>query len=236
MKLLLQFILLVLIAYSDSFAQTSFEFKVLEENRSMTKGNANALIINLPNTSYKKVSKLWSKYLKNFRGKIKYNRKVNEYFSDNAEIKDMSENTVDITSKVYDNGAEGTSIAIWFNLGVTYLSSKEFPERYVLGEKVLKDFSLLVSADMIAAQLKEEEKKLESMKETLKDLEKQQTNSEDNIAKQKEIIKKAEESIVQSNKDIEESIAAQTQEKLHIKDQEKLIETIQRKLKSVQKK
>ena len=64
--------------------------------------------------------------IKNFKGKLKYNRKIDEYFSDNAEIKDMSENAVDIISKVYDNGAEGTTVAIWFNLGVTYLSSEKY--------------------------------------------------------------------------------------------------------------
>jgi hypothetical protein len=235
MKTIVSIFILLTIAYSTAFSQTNFEFKVLEENRSMSKGNANALIVNLPNTSYKQVNKLWNKYIKNFKGKLKYNRKIAEYFSDNAEIKDMSENAVDIISKVYDNGAEGTTVAIWFNLGVTYLSAEKYPERYPSGEKILKDFSLLVSADMIAAQLKEEEKRLESMNDTLKSLEKDKAQSEANINKQKDIITKAEASIVQSQKDIEGNLETQGQQKLNIKDQEKVIETIKRKLKAVQK-
>jgi hypothetical protein len=235
MKTIVSIFILFTIASTTTFAQTDFEFKVLEENRSMTKGNANALIVNLPNTSYKQVNKLWSKYLKNFKGKTKYNRKIDEYFSDNAEIKDMSENAVDIISKVYDNGAEGTTVAVWFNLGVTYLSSEKYPERYPSGEKILKDFSFLVSADMIAAQLKEEEKILVNMNDTLKSLEKAKIQSETNISKQKEIITKAEASIVQSEKDIDNNLDSQDKQKLSIKDQEKAIEIIKRKLKTVQK-
>jgi len=235
MKTIATIFILFTMAYTTTFAQTDFEFKVLEENRSMTKGSANALIVNLPNTSYKQVNKLWSKYLKNFKGKTKYNRKIDEYFSDNAEIKDMSENAVDIISKVYDNGEEGTTVAVWFNLGVTYLSAEKHPERYPFGEKLLKDFSLLVSADMIAAQLKEEEKRLVSMNDTLKSLEKEKTQSEANITKQKEIIIKAEASIVQSEKDIEGNLEDQGKQKLSIKEQEKIIETIKRKLKVIQK-
>lgn len=105
MKSIVSIFILFTITYTTTFAQTGFEFKILEENRSMSKGNANALIVNLPNTSYKQVNKLWNKYLKNFKGKMKYNRKIDEYFSDNAEIKDMSENAVDIISKIYDNGS-----------------------------------------------------------------------------------------------------------------------------------
>ncbi len=235
MKTIVSIFILLTIAYSTAFSQTNFEFKVLEENRSMSKGNANALIVNLPNTSYKQVNKLWNKYIKNFKGKLKYNRKIDEYFSDNAEVKDMSENAVDIISKVYDNGAEGTTVAIWFNLGVTYLSAEKYPERYPSGEKILKDFSLLVSADMIAAQLKEEEKRLENMNDTLKSLEKAKVQSEANITKQKEIITKAEASIVKSEKDIEGNLDNQGKQKLNIKEQEKVIETIKRKLKTIQK-
>ena len=84
MKTIVFTLILLSVACTTMFAQDDFEFKVLEENRTMTKGSANALVVNLPNTSYKEVNKLWSKYLKNFKGKIKYDRKAQEYFSDNA--------------------------------------------------------------------------------------------------------------------------------------------------------
>ena len=116
---------------------------------------------------------------------------------------------------------------------MTYLSSAEYAERYPFGEKILKDFSLLVSADMIAAQLKEEEKTLSSMRDDLKTLEKQKIEEETNINKQKEAISKAESSIVQSEKSIEKNLETQETQKITIKEQEKVIEIVKRKLKAV---
>ncbi len=235
MKVIITILVLMTIAYTTVIAQSEFEFKVLEENRAMTKGSANALIVHLPNTTYKKVNKLWSKYLRNFRGKMKYNRKRKEYFVDNAELKEMSDNAVDITSKIQDNGTEGTTVVVWFNLGVTYLSSDQYPERYLVGAKLLKEFSLLASADMIAEQLKEEEKLLATMKDTYEDLEKDKASEENNITKQKQTIIKAEASIATSERKIEENLEAQEKQKLSIKEQEKIVEQVKRKLKMVQK-
>ena len=38
---------------------------------------------------------------------------MNEHFTDDAELKDMSDNTVDIVAKVEERGAEGTVITVW---------------------------------------------------------------------------------------------------------------------------
>lgn len=214
-------------------AQGQIDFKITEENKAMSKGSYNALVIQLPNTSSKQVNKLWNKYLKNFKGKTKYDRKGSEYFSDNAYIKGMSDNTVDITAKIYDKGEQGTELAVWFNLGVTYLSSQQHAERYPIGAKVLQDFGLLVSSDLIEAQLKEEEKILESMNDTLKTLVKEEKAATDEIAKQENIIKKAEEHIEGAKQSIEESQNAQNEQTEHIKAQEKRIEAIRRKLKEL---
>ncbi|MFK7796466.1 MAG: hypothetical protein AB8E82_03355 [Aureispira sp.] len=235
MKTIGLILILLTLSFTTLLAQDEFEFKVVEESRDMTKGTANALVVNLPNTNYKEVNKLWSKYLKSFRGRLKYNRRVGEYFSDNAEIKEMSDNAVDIISRVYDNGGEGTTIAVWFNLGVTYLSASKYPERYSVGEKILKDFSLLVSEDMIEAQLKEEEKEWSNMQSILKGYEKDQSSAESNIVKQKDIIAKAKASITASEKDVENSLANQEEQKGLLKEQAKVIETIKRKLKAVKK-
>ena len=211
-------IFILLTIHTNTFAQTDFECKVLEENRTMTKGSANALTINLPNISYEKVNKLWSKYLKNFNEKTQYNQETGEYFSEKTAIKDMSESTVDLISKVYDNGEDGTTVSIWFDLGAAYLSLEQHPEGYPSGEKILKDFSLLFSADLLKAQLKEEKNKLSSMHDALKHIE-------------RDIIIHSGSDAVQYEKDT----AKFNKHLLNIKEQEKVIETIKRKLKVIQK-
>lgn len=229
------YLLLVCLLISSSlFAQ--IDLTVKEETRSMQNGSANALVLPLPNTSYKKVNKLWSKYVRNFKGKSKYNKKINEHFSDNATIPDMSDNTVDIIARVEDKGEQGTEITVWYNLGVIYLSSEEYPERYLIGEKLLYNFGLLVSADIIEAQIEEEEKQLVTYTDEFKELQKAKTKEESNIEKQKEIILKAQQSIKNSEKTIEENIAAQAAQQNTIEEQQKLIEEMKRKLKEVQRK
>lgn len=223
----------LLVFSSSLFAQ--IELKVQEGTRSTSEGAANALILQLPNTSYKQVNKLWGKYIKDYKGKTKYDRKTNEYFTDDAEVKDMSNNTVDITAKVNDKGEQGTELVVWFNLGVTYLSATEYPERYAIGEKIVRDFGLLVSADLIEEQLKIEEKKLVDYNEELKKLAQKKTAEDNNIKKQKENIAKAEESIKTSENVIAENAKEQDVQKTTIKEQEVLIEDIKRKLKTINK-
>jgi len=231
---------LLLILFSLSILQATLyaqgEPQIEEATKSMSKGAFNALVVDLPQSSYKKAQKMWKKYAKNFRGRLKYDRKTNEYFLDNAEIKDMSDNSIDITAQIYQKGENGSEMTVWFNLGVTYLSSEEHPERFAKAHAILSDFSLLVSADWLKELLKEEEKTLDGMNSELNDLENQKLDEEKNIKKQEEIIAKAEESIKNSEDNIEKNIEEQAKQETVISDQEKVIEGIKKKLKKLEKK
>ncbi|MCP4443525.1 MAG: hypothetical protein GY810_31875 [Aureispira sp.] len=210
------------------------EFKISEETRSMSKGSFNALVIDLPGTSSKKVMKSWTKFMGNYRGKTKYSKKVGEAFTDNAEIKDMSENTVDVYAKLEElGGDQGTRLSVWFNLGVTYLTSNEHSERYPAGEEVLKAFAATVSADLIAARLKEKEKELKEVMADLKKLEKTKTGYDRDVKNYEETIKKAEEGIAETDKKIDENLKEQDTMKDDITEREKEIEEIEKRLKKV---
>jgi hypothetical protein len=235
MQSIYQLSLLFLFCLSSISLAAQVDITIQEETRSMDKGSANALILKLPNTSYKKVNKLWGKYVRNFKGKTKYNRKINEYFSDDATVKEMSDNTIDITAKIYNRSDESTELAVWFNLGVVYLSSSEYPDRYVIAEKLLYDFGLLVSADIIEAQIETEEKQLVAYTDQLKSIQQAKLAEENNIKKQQEIIRKAETSIQESEKTIEQNITEQTKQKEIISEQQKLLEELKQKLNEVRK-
>lgn len=231
--------LLLLITISLSVFQGTLyaqgEPQIEEATKSMSKGSFNALVVDLPQSSYKKAQKMWKKYSKNLRGKLKYDRKADEYFLDNAEIKDISENSIDITAQIYQKGENGSEMTVWFNLGVTYLSSEEHPERFAVAHAILSDFSLLVSADWLKERLKEEEKTLDGMNSELNDLENIKLDEEKNIQKQEEIIAKAEESIKNSENTIEKNVDDQAKQGTVISDQEKVIEGIKKKLKKLEK-
>lgn len=212
------------------------EFNISEENRSMSKGSYNALVIDLPGTSAKKVMKSWTKFIGAYKGKTKYSRKVGEAFTDDARIKDMSENTVDIYAKLEDMGEEGTRLAVWFNLGVTYLASSEHSERYPAGEEVLKAFAATVSADLIAARLKEKQKELKDVQGDLKKLEKTKSGYDRDVENYQATIKKAEEGIKETDEKIDKNLEEQGTVKDDIAEREKEIEEIEKRLKKVKNK
>lgn len=229
-KLMITF--LVILMYS-SFGWTQIETPIKEETRSCSYGSFNALVMELKGVSAKEANKAWDKHIKAFKGKTKYDRKINEYFSDDATIKDMSDNNVDVIAKIEERGTEGSVIIVWFNLGVTYLSSKDYPERYPAGEKILKDYARILSADMIQAELDSAKKLLKDYEDNLKRLEKEKAQQLKNIEDYKATIKKMEESIVVAEEEIKKSDEAQGTAKLTIDEQKKIIEDIQKRLDSV---
>lgn len=235
MKNLLLLVALMVVQTSLLAQLPEFEFKVVEETRSMSQGSANALVVNWPKASAKTVSKNWKSYAKKFKGKLKYDGKQGEYFVDNAELKEMSENFVDIRAKVNQKG-EGVELVVWFNLGVTYLASKDHPERYPAAEKFLRKFDLMVYAELMKEQLKIEEKKLKLMNKELKKIERAQDKEKKKIDKQKKIIEKAEKAIDDSEKVIEEQDAVKEKQATEIEYQNQLIDKINGKIKEAKKK
>ncbi|MCH2022311.1 MAG: hypothetical protein MK207_07480 [Saprospiraceae bacterium] len=206
---------------------------IKEETKTNSKGSFNALVMELPGTTGKEVNKAWTKFMKKYKGKTKFERKMNEYTTDDATIKGMSDNTVDIIAKVEEKGAEGTAISVWFNLGVSYLSSKEFSDRYPAAEKILKAFANQVSANMIEEELKLAEKELKELEDLLKKLEKDKVQRNRDIENYKSTILKMENSIIKAEDDIKNNEKEQDKTSIDISEQEKVVEDIKSRLKSV---
>jgi len=173
------------------------DFTIREETTALSSGSFNALVLELDGKNQKLVAKAWKKFAKRYKGKTKYNRKSNEYFSDEATVQNLSDNTVDIYTKISEQ-EEKTFVYVAFNLGVTYLSSAQFPERYPIGQKVVTDFGYYVSADLFAAQIKAEEKQLRREKRDVKKIENKRKKYERKIEKAKRDIEKNEKQLEQS--------------------------------------
>jgi predicted nucleic acid-binding Zn-ribbon protein len=134
---------------------------------------------------------------------------------------------------VEERGADGTAISVWFNLGVSYLSSKDFSDRYPAAEKILKAFANQVSADMIEDELKLAEKELKELEDLLKKLEKDEVQRTKDIEDYKATILKMEESITKAEDDIKKNEEDQGKTTIDIDEQEKIVEDIKTRLESV---
>jgi hypothetical protein len=230
-------LIVALVTFQTSlFAQLpDFDFKVKEETQSMSQGSANALVVSWPKASEKTVSKNWKNYAKKFKGKVSYDRNQGEYFLDNAELKDMSENNVDVRTKIIQKG-EGVEMIVWFNLGVTYLSSKEHGERYPAAENFLRKFDLMIYAELMKEQLKVEEKKEKLMTKELKKTQKAQEKEKKKIEKQQKTIDKAQQAIDESEKVLDEQKTIEEKQASEIEEQNQLIDLINAKIKEAKKK
>ncbi len=231
MKTLVLLSALLLGISASSWAQINSLIK--EETKANSKGSFNALVMELPGTSSKEVTKAWNKYIKQYKGKTKYDRRSNEYITEDATFKEMSDNTVDVIAKIEERGQEGSVITVWFNLGVSYLSSKDFSERYPAGEKVLKDFAKSVSSDMIEEELKEAEKQLKDYESNLSKLEKEEKQRTKDIEDYKNTIQKMEQNITEAENDVKESKEGQGKAKVEIDEQKKVVDEIKKRLESV---
>ncbi len=232
MKKLLFAAFFVMSALLSSEATAQKELKISEETRAMSLGQFNCLVMQLPGTKKKDVEGAWGDYVKKYKGKTKSN-KSGEQFTDDATIKDMSPNTVDIYAKVVDlpnNG--GTELTVWFNVGLTYLSSKDFPQQYAAGDKLLREFAGTVSAALLAEELKAEEKKLKDFEEELKSLEKAKSGHDKDILNAKETIKKQEDNIRKSEEEIKANLKSQEDKQKQINDQKKAVEDAAARLKA----
>lgn len=226
------FALLVFISGGHlSFAQVKTTIR--EEVRSNSKGSYSCLVMDCPGVSSEKVKDVWDQYVKEFKGKTKHDNKNKETFTDDATIKEMSENSVDIYAKIEEKGDKGSEISVWFNLGATYVSQKEFPKQFEVANRLMEKFSKKLSADMLEDQLKEEEKTLRKMEDDLKDLEKDEKKSKKDIEEAKEQIKKAEEDIKKSEENIKTKVEEQGKKKTEIDTQKKKVSEIENTMKSM---
>jgi chromosome segregation ATPase len=218
-----------------SFATAQVKTTLKEEVRANSKGSFPALVLIIPNTTGDKVRDTWESFVKNYKGKTNYSKKDKEVFSDDATIKEMSENTVDIYARIDENAEKGSELTVWFNLGAIYLSQKEFPKQFDVARKILEKFSDKLSADMLEDLLKEEEKALKKLEDDYKDLEKDEEKRKKDIVDYKETIRKMEENIKKAEEDIKTKIEEKSKKKSEIDTQTKKVNDVKTEIKKSQK-
>ncbi len=196
--------------------------QVQNQSMVMSKGNNPSVKILLENTDTKTVEDAWSKYIKKYKGKTKEMKKTKEFFTDDAEIKDMSSNTVDVYAKVMkkENDSE---LVVWFDLGGAFLSSQNHPDRYPVAVGMLEKFQLSVSRTAMEDAIKVQEGLLKKMNNDLDGLKKEESNQESDIAKYEKKIEEAKQKIVEAQ-------AAQKTKSSEIEDQQRMIKDMKGKL------
>ena len=202
------------------FAALGLSAQVKEGKAAMSQGSQSALYVKLENVQAKDVESEWIKYARNFNGKTSKVKKTDEYMTDDATIKDMSENTVDIYALAKQEGPD-VQFFLWFDLGGAYLDARLHSGKIGEGRKILEDFARTVRVDQMEALIKEQEGVVKKMEKELADFEKDQ--------------KDAEKAIADLEKKIEESVKNQEAKRAEIKTGQVKLDELQQALKKVEK-
>lgn len=210
--------ILFILAISFSFA-TFAQITIDESVKLMSKGSNNAYVLTFPDVETKTIEKGWKDFMKDYKAKPKFDKKTQEYFADNAKIKDMSDNVVDVYSKLEKSTDGNAVMTIWFDLGGAYVDSKTHPDQSAIAQQMLQKFIFESNKELAEAIVKAEEKELDALNGDLKKLEKQNENYHDDI-------RKAEEKIAKLKADIDSNLIEQTAKKEEIGTQEAVVKEV----------
>jgi hypothetical protein len=175
--------------------------KVEERSEDIADGRNNTFSVTVFEADEKTVEKEWKDVLKDFNGKT--SSKKNELFTDDATIKAMSENTVDIYTR-FTKVEGGIKVTVGFDLGGAFVSSSNDAGKAKVATEILHDFGVKVTKKAMEDIVKEEEKNQEKMEKDLADMVSEKETLKKNIERWTEQIEKAKEDIKKNEKSQEE--------------------------------
>ncbi|MBC6994866.1 hypothetical protein QWY85_19105 [Neolewinella lacunae] len=215
------FLLLLVLAGTEVLSA-----QVTAQRLTHSRGNNDALILELPSAQDKLVGKLWTDWLKeNYDVRTKKVKKTkDELESLNFSIPGVSAGgKVDMYSAVRSSGT-GSEVTIWIATPEGYVSPELNSTRYVEAEKMLMRFALEVSRAQIELDVANEEAKLQELEKELDKLRKEQEKYE-------KAILDAEKAIEDARLAIERSRTDQENKSREIGQQIQQVEMVKRKLK-----
>lgn len=210
-------------AVSLSFISWGQKISVHEQNEDLGKGKNNALVVTIYGADPGDVEKDWKSMMKDYNAKVSTSKGI--MFADNALIKDMGNNTIDIYTR-FDEKKDEIDMVVSFDLGGAYMSSSQHPDKYKIAEKIMHDFAVKETAAALADKQKVQQKALDKLNSQEKDLEKDNKNLNSDIEDHQNRIKKDQDNIVKNKDD-------QAKKQTEISNQQKVVDDLAKQAKEV---
>ncbi len=187
---------------------------VTEAPVSFSMGTQPAFTITLQDADLDEAEKVLKKYMKDYKGKYGGSPK-SEIMVDDAEIRAMSDNTVDIYIKMYEASTD-VRFSAAFDLGGAYVTSEGHPDAADAAEQVVKDYAMAYYKERTEQELDAEEDKLKDLEKELDGL----IKDKDKLSKD---IGSSERDIDRARQDIAENEADQDRKRAEIETQKDVI-------------
>lgn len=222
MKIILN-TLLILITATFSLSSQSVD----ESSQSMSLGSQVGYTVSIDGADKNTTENVVKKYFKD-HGKVKNNKKAKELYSENIILPMVAgSNEVNLYLK-FDERASLTSVTAWVDLGGQFVNGDEHPGEAKGMEQMMSEIYIAVKRQVIENEMKEEEKNMKKLTKELSKLEKNNKNYHKKIADAKKKIEENEGNIEQNLKDQED-------QRIKIKNQQKLLDEIISRLNNVGK-
>ncbi|MEM1123151.1 MAG: hypothetical protein AAGJ18_22105 [Bacteroidota bacterium] len=185
------------------FLTTAFSWvlaQVSEEEKAMSQGVNNAIVVNIPNTTTKIAEKVWKDYARQFSGKTKRNRKSEEWTTTGGKISGIGTDGLTVYAQIQSNN-DDVELAMWVPMSEGYLSSTEYGEEYKEAEKLLNDYALEVKIETVKQELGGEEKTLGKLEKDLKKLKRDNEGYHKDIKNAEQDIDESEKGLITNKED-----------------------------------
>jgi len=176
--------------------------EVVETQTTMSRGENNALYIEIKDANTKDVEKHWKKYLKSeYAGKRTETDRSDEMVTENASIAGLGSN-VTVYAKANSLSNDAVGFTAFFENSEGFVTS-ENESAYKVVKGLMYDFGIEERKYAVNEQLEDAEKDQKRLEKDLSSLETKNKNLHDDIEMYRKKIKQAEEDIVKNNEDQE---------------------------------
>ena len=196
---------------------------VTEQIVAMEGISRNSLTVFVKEANTEDIKKAWKKQLKDLKGKVNDKTFI---FADDCKVKEMGDNTFDVYSVVEEATAEGVKLVVAFDLGGAYLSTANHPEKYPVGEKILRDFAVEQTKEVVRVRIAAKAAELSGFEKELAGLVSEKASLEKDIV---DCQKKIEE----ANTNIGKNVGNQANKQKEINSMKTLLTELEVKLKAI---
>lgn len=192
---------------------------VEEGTEKMSQGYNPGLKVFIPDAQKKDVDRDFVRYMKEFNAKGKQNK--NEYFFDDASIRQFGNDPVDVYSVITQKN-DGVQLEVFFDLGGRYLNSKDDGEKFEIAQRMIHGFAKQEAKYAVQNQIANALKLQQGKMRESDEITKQDSSLRRKIRSCQLIIKESEEAIKENEK---------RQEAKHkeIKEQQKVLDALKEK-------
>ena len=218
-----QIMILILLLSETFILNAQYQFRVSESDFQFSKASHHGFSVHIYESNIHDIEKSWKKMMKGWGAKV--DEKKHEFFSDNASFKKMGDNVFD-TYAICNEKANYIEFVTAVDLGGAFLNSNDHSEKTSIYKEQLLSFAKQTTLSALEEKAKIEENNAHRLDKELNQLIKDENKLENDIESWKK-------SIIEAEKEVESKQNDQELKKVEIQQQEKKVNTLKDKLKSI---